>query len=113
MYIFFSEFSTVSFIDIDRFVTSSNIDVQLLLVLLLLLLLLILLFHELVTCWSWILDRKASEILADDISCPLPESGESLDKSCWFEVPFVEPEAVKLENNDGRRNKSVGRDGRP
>lgn len=69
-------------------------------------------FHELVICWSWILDRKASAILSEDISCPLPESGESLDKSGWLDVPFVTFEAVKVENNEVGRSKSVGRGGR-
>lgn len=81
--------------------------------LLLFVLVFVLVCHELVICWSWILDRKASDIFSEDISCPLPESGESLDKSCWFDIPFVETELVKVENTDGRSSKSFGRDERP
>ncbi len=85
---------TVSLIEIDWDVISSGIDR----------LLLLFIFH----CWSWILDISTSDIFSEEISFPLPESGESLEKSCWFDVPFVEIEVVKV----GRRIKSVGRGGR-
>jgi hypothetical protein len=41
--------------------------------------------HVFVTCWSWRLDRSASERFSEEISFPLPESGESLEQSCWID----------------------------
>lgn len=60
--------------------------------------------RELFICWSAKFDMNGSEILSEDISLPLPESGESLDGHWVFGD-------VKVENNEGKRDKSVGRDG--
>jgi len=97
---------TVWLIEIDWDVISSSINGQLLL------LLLLLIFHDWFIFWSWIHDKSASDIFSEEISFPLPESGESLEKSCWLDVSLVEIELIKVENKDEWRSKSVGRDGR-
>jgi hypothetical protein len=51
-------------------------------------------------------------MLSDEISLPLPESGESLDRPAGFDVSADEPDAVNVGNNDGNKSKSLGRDGR-
>lgn len=92
---------TVSLIDSDWVVRSSSTDVELFR---------LFICHELFNCWSWMLERNASEMLSEEISLPLPESGELLTKSCWFDVPVV---GFEVENSFGRRNRFVGRDWRP
>lgn len=81
----------VSWIEIDLVVRSSMVDGQS--------------FVMVVICWSWILVRRVSERFSDEISLPLPESGESQDSSCWFDVNI-------LENRLGCKCNWIGRDGR-